>query len=76
MAIPNLPDLTKPPGTGCTLRCVIEKDGQFSEVEAYCTSRDAKTYEVHFPPHLYEGDGFTVIAMDGLLLDFESLSDR
>lgn len=63
----------KPPGTGRTLRCIVEKDGQRSEITAYRTRHDDKNDEVHFPPHLYEGDGFTLIAMEGEP-DFENLS--
>lgn len=71
MAIPKIPD---PPGTGRTLRCVVEKDGQRSVVTAYRTARDAKTDEVHFPAHLYLGDGFTLLAMEGEP-DFNSLAE-
>lgn len=74
MALPDsLSRATEPAGTGRTLRCLVEKDGRRFEVSAICQQHDAKTDTVTFPSWLYEGEGFTLIAMEGEP-DFESLS--
>lgn len=73
MAIPDsLSSATQPPGTGRTIRCLVVKDGRQFEVPAIRQQHDADTDAVTFPSWLYEGDGFTLIGMEGEP-DFEDL---
>lgn len=75
MALPDplTSKATEPGGVGRTLRCLVEKDGKRFMVYALRQRFDTKTDAVSFPAFLYEGNGFTLLAMEGEP-DFESLS--
>lgn len=66
MGIPSkVSKATEPAGTGRTIRCLVEKGDKKFVVKAVGTKHDDKTDAVTFPSYLYEGEGFTLVRMEG-----------
>lgn len=47
-----------------SVTCLIEKDGEQSLVVAERKPIEGGREELKFPPELYEGDGFTLLALE------------